>query len=72
MKNLNTKNESKNMKGIKRLTKCKTFKNKLYSIVLTILGLISVKLTEGDITVLVFMELIAIPLFFAKENYIVD
>lgn len=72
MKNLNRKNESKIKKGIKQLRKCKTFKNKLYAIALTILGLISAKLLDGDITVLIFMEFIAIPLFFAKENYIVD
>lgn len=70
MKNLR-KNESKIMKGLIKLTKCKTFKNKLYALGLILLGIISAVLLEGDITVLIFVSLIAIPLFFSKDNWIV-
>ena len=70
MKNLNVKNESKFMKGLKRLTKRKLFKNKLFSIIMTIIGLITIKIGDGDITAFIFTEFIAIPLFFAKENWI--
>ncbi len=47
----------------------KTLKNKLYTILLLICGYIPV-LIDGDGTALVFFALIAIPLFFAKENCI--
>ncbi len=70
MKNLR-KNESEIMKGLIKLTKCKTFKNKLYALGLILLGIISAVLLEGDITVLIFVSLIAIPLFFSKDNWIV-
>lgn len=58
-------------KGIVNLTKKKTFKNKCYAIGLEIIGLISI-LPEKDITVFIFIQMFALPLFFAKDNYIVD
>lgn len=65
------KNQSKIMKGLINLTKHKTFKNKCYAIGLILLGLITSLLLEGDITVLIFVSMIAIPLFFSKDNWIV-
>ena len=56
------------MKGIKKITKHKLFKNKLYSSILMLIGLFSVKLLEGDITVFIFMLMIGLPVFFSKEN----
>ena len=47
----------------------KTLKNKLYAVVLLICGYLPV-LIDKDSTVLVFFAFIAIPLFFAKENWI--
>lgn len=47
----------------------KTLKNKLYAVVLLICGCLPV-LIDKDATVLVFLALIAVPLFFAKENWI--
>ena len=45
-------------------------KNKVYSVGLILIGIIPV-LIEGDATVLVFFLMIGIPLFFAKENWII-
>lgn len=75
MKNLKKKNEGlliRIMKGIVKLTKHKLFKNKLYATILIVLGIIAAKVLDGDCTVLIFLSMIALPLFFAKENYIVD
>lgn len=47
----------------------KTLKNKLYAIVLLICGYLPV-LIDKDAKALVFFAFIAIPLFFAKENWI--
>lgn len=47
----------------------KTLKNKLCAVVLLICGYLSV-LIDKDATALVFLALIAVPLFFAKENWI--
>ncbi len=47
----------------------KTLKNKLYAVVLLICGYLPV-LIDKDVTALVFFAFIAIPLFFAKENWI--
>ena len=47
----------------------KTLKNKLYAIVLLLCWYMPV-LIDGDGTALVFIGMIAIPLFFAKENWI--
>lgn len=46
----------------------KTLKNKLSAIALILAGTVPV-LLEGDGTALVFFSCIAIPLFFAKENW---
>lgn len=47
----------------------KTLKNKLYAVVLLICGYLSALIVK-DATALVFLALIAVPLFFAKENWI--
>lgn len=47
----------------------KTLKNKLYATVLIILGWLST-LIDGDATAFVFLLMIGVPLFFAKENWI--
>lgn len=47
----------------------KTLKNKLYAIGLLIRGYLPIPI-ENDATALVFFGMIAIPLFFAKENWI--
>ena len=47
----------------------KTLKNKLCATALLICGCLCT-LIEGDATALVFLACIAIPLFFAKENWI--
>ena len=62
---------NKLMKDIIKITKSKTFKNKIYAIGLIIFGVLSAILLKGDITVLIFTSLIAIPLFLSKENWIV-
>lgn len=58
-------------KGFIKITKHKLFKNKLYSSILMLIGLFSIKLLEGDITVFIFMLMIGLPVFFSKENVIV-
>lgn len=62
---------SKLMKGIVKITKHKLFKNKLYASLLILLGLLSIKILDGDITAFVFVSMLALPVFFAKENVIV-
>lgn len=47
----------------------KTLKNKLCAVVLLICGYLQV-LIDKDATALVFLALIAVPMFFAKENLI--
>lgn len=49
--------------------KSKVLKNKLYAILLTIIGLISA-IVDEDATFLVLVLCIAIPLFFAKDCWI--
>ena len=46
-------------------------KNKIYSLLFVGLGALSV-LIEYDATFFVFSLMIGVPLFFAKENYIMD
>ena len=48
----------------------KTLKNKIYAIALLICGCIPIFI-DGDVTMLIFFGCIAIPLFFAKKNWIV-
>lgn len=57
--------------NLRKVTKHKLFKNKLYSSILMLIGLLSIKLLEGDITVFIFMLMLGLPVFFAKENVIV-
>lgn len=47
----------------------KTWKNKLLSVVLMICGVLTT-LIEGDATVLLFISLLAIPMFFTKEIWV--
>ncbi len=47
----------------------KTFKNKLYAVGLMLCGSVPTFL-EQDATALVFIGMISVPLFFAKENWI--
>ena len=47
----------------------RTYKNKLCALALIILGLIFTSVSN-DITVLVFLSILGVPLFFAKKNYI--
>lgn len=50
----------------------KTLKNKIYAIVLVGIGVAATFLLEEGIGVLIFMLMFAVPLFFAKKNWIVD
>lgn len=59
----------KNQRNLKGNTNMKTWKNKLSAIVLLACGYVGIPL-ENDATALVFMAMFAIPLFFAKENWI--
>ncbi len=58
------------MKGIKSISKRKLFKNKVYSILMMILGYLSINLLEGDGTVFIMSLILALPIFFARENVI--
>lgn len=46
-----------------------TLKNKVYATILMAAGLVPVFLMK-DLTVLVFLGCFAVPMFFAKENWI--
>lgn len=59
------------VKWFKRFSKRKLFKNKVYSTLLMILGYVGMRLTN-DPSVLIFISMIAIPLFFARENWIYE
>lgn len=48
----------------------KTLKNKVYAILLLALGYMPVVIID-DCTALVLISLFAIPLFFAKENWVI-
>ena len=50
----------------------KTLKNKIYAIALVGIGVAATFLLKEGIGVLIFMLMFAVPLFFAKENWIVD
>lgn len=52
------------------MKRTKTMKNKLYALALMGAGVIPV-LIERDATALIFFGSIALPLFFAKEDWIV-
>ncbi len=49
----------------------KLIKNKIYALVLIGIGVLSF-LPENDATAFAFTCLIGVPLFFAKENWIID
>ena len=61
----------KNNRGIKRFARYihRTYKNKLCTLVLLTLGVLTTKI-DGDGTVLLFLSMIALPLFFSDENWI--
>lgn len=59
------------MKWFKRFSKRKLFKNKVVSTLLIILGYIGMRLTN-DPSVLIFILMLALPVFFARENVILD
>ena len=46
----------------------KLLKNKVYAVLITIVGLVSIAV-DNDITFCVFALIFAMPLFFAKENW---
>lgn len=45
-------------------------KNKVYSIGIMLIGLITIPMSEGDCTAFIFTLLIGLPVFFAKRNII--
>lgn len=47
---------------------CKTWKNKICAIAMIICGMLGIVI-EKDATALVFMLLIAVPMFFSKRNW---
>ena len=47
-----------------------TIKNKLIAMVFVLAGCLPVML-DGDATLLIFLSFVALPLFFAKRNWIV-
>lgn len=57
--------------GLHKLTEHKLFKNKLYSSILMLIGLVSIKLLDGDATVFILMLILGLPVFFSKENVII-
>lgn len=61
----------KNNRGIKRFARYiyRTYKNKLCALALIILGVLTTNI-EGEGTVLLFLSMIALPLFFSDENWI--
>lgn len=46
-----------------------TLKNKFYALVLILVGIVAT-IVSGDATALVFLSAIAVPMFFAKKNWI--
>lgn len=63
--------ENKNAKKIRRFRRYlrRTYKNKLCAIILFGIGIASTFI-DGNITFLVFASLLALALFFAKEDWI--
>lgn len=54
---------------IKKFSKRKLFKNKVYSTLLMLTGYVTMKLL-GDCTFFVFTIMMMLPVFFARENVI--
>lgn len=59
------------VKWFKRFSKRKLFKNKVYSTLLMIMGYVAMQLTK-EVTVFIFVLMLALPVFFARENVILD
>ena len=55
---------------MKGLFNRKLLKNKLYALIMILIGYVSIHITEGDCTAFVLMLMLAIPVFFSKENVI--
>lgn len=70
MKKVIRKKEGLLERIIRRLFDKKLMKNKVYSILIILLGY-ATTFIEGDCTAFILMLFIGIPLFFAKKNYIV-
>ena len=47
-------------------------KNKVYSLLLMFIGYLSMRVLDGDGTVFVFTLMLGLPIFFSKENVIID
>lgn len=62
-------NITKEARGELLMKKKETLKNKLYAVVLILLGAMSVPI-NNDATAFVFILMLSIPLFFSKENWI--
>jgi len=61
--------ETKYIFNLKEKSMMKTIKNKLVALSLILVGL-APTILDRDSTALIFFSIIAIPLFFAKENWI--
>ncbi len=48
----------------------RTYKNKLCALALIIIGIISMNLETDGGTIMAFMLIIGVPLFFSKQNHI--
>lgn len=57
------------LRGVYKLTQAKTFKNKVYAIILTLIGWLTTRI-DGDATAFIFILFITIPLFFSKDNWV--
>lgn len=60
---------TKLIKAIKKNIR-RTYKNKLCALTLVIIGIISMYLDTDGGTIMTFMLLIGVPLFFSKQNHI--
>lgn len=70
MKRTNKRKEGLLKRIMKGLFNRKLLKNKVYSIAMILLGYLTMHVLEGDCTVLIFMLMLGLPIFFAKENVI--
>jgi hypothetical protein len=48
----------------------RTLKQKLYAVAMVAAGIVSVPVSDGDITFLVLMSCLAVPMFISRENWI--
>ena len=48
----------------------RTWLNKLVAVAMSLLGLLSVIVSEGDATFFILMSLITVPMFFARESWL--